>query len=191
MSIASWILLGLLVLAALYGIAIYNRLVALKHGVDKAWANIDVLLQQRHDELPKLVEICRQYQQFEQQTLQQVIAARGQVQSARQQSDLTALGQAETALRGGLGQIFAVAEAYPELRSNANFMQLQGRVSQLENAIADRREFYNEAVNLHNVGIEQFPNSLLAQRLAYQPKTLWRVAASQTRDVDLKALFGG
>ncbi len=191
MSVASWILLGLLVLAALYGITLYNRLVALKHSVDKAWANIDVLLKQRHDELPKLVEVCRQYQRFEQQTLQQVIAARGQVHSARQQGDLAALGQAETALRGGLGRLFAVAEAYPELRSNANFMQLQARVSQLENAIADRREFYNEAVNLHNVGIEQFPNSLLARRMALRPKALWQVAASETRDVDLKALFGG
>jgi len=190
MGIGLWILLGLLVLAVLYVVGIYNRLVALKHGVDKAWSNIDVLLKQRHDELPKLVEVCQQYKQFEQQTLQQVIAARSQVQTARQQQDMAALGQAETALRGGLGQIFAVAEAYPELRSNDNFMQLQSRISQLENAIADRREFYNEAVNLNNVGIEQFPNNLVASRFAFAPKALLQFSEAEKKDVDLKALFG-
>lgn len=189
MGIGLWIILGLLVLAVLYFVGIYNRLVALKHAVGKAWSNIDVLLKQRHDELPKLVEVCQQYKQFEQQTLQQVIAARNQVQTARQQQDIGALGQAETALRGGLGQIFAVVEAYPELRSNDNFMQLQSRISQLENAIADRREFYNEAVNIHNVSVEQFPNNLVASRFAFVPKPLLQFSEAETKDVDLKALF--
>lgn len=189
MDIGGWIVLGLLVLAALYAIGIYNRLVALKHAVDKAWSNIDVLLKQRHDELPKLVEVCQQYKQFEQQTLQQVIAARGQVQAARQQQDVVALGSAETALRSGLGQIFAVAEAYPELRSNDNFMQLQSRISQLESAIADRREFYNESVNLNNVGIEQFPNNLVASRFGFVAKPLLQFSEGDRQDVDLKALF--
>ncbi len=190
MGIGLWMVLGLLVLAVLYVVGIYNRLVALKHAVDKAWSNIDVLLKQRHDELPKLVEVCQQYKQFEQQTLQQVIAARSQVQTARQEQDIGALGRAETALRNGLGQIFAVAEAYPELRSNDNFMQLQSRISQLENAIADRREFYNEAVNLNNVGIEQFPNNLVASRFAFAAKPLLQFSEAEKKDVDLKALFG-
>jgi LemA protein len=181
MGIGMWIALGLLVLAALYVVGIYNRLVSLKHAVDKAWSN--------NDELPKLVEVCQQYKQFEQQTLQQVIAARSQVQAARQAEDVPALGRAETALRSGLGQIFAVAEAYPELRSNDNFMQLQSRISQLENAIADRREFYNEAVNLNNVGIEQFPSNLVASRFAFAAKPLLQFSEAEKQDVNLKALF--
>ena len=189
MNVVGWIVLGLLVLAALYAIGIYNRLVALKHAVDKAWSNIDVLLKQRHDELPKLVEVCQQYQQFEQKTLQQVVAARGQVQAARMQQDVAALGTAETALRSGLGQLFAVAEAYPELRSNDNFMQLQSRISQLESAIADRREFYNASVNLNNVGIEQFPANLVARSFGFLAKPLLQFSEGETRDVDLKALF--
>lgn len=189
MGVTSWIVLGLVVLAVVSVTSIYNRLVSLKHGVDKAWANIDVLLKQRHDELPKLVEVCQQYRQFEQQTLQQVIAARNLVQTARQQQDMSALSQAETALRSGLGQIFAVAEAYPELRSNENFMQLQSRISQLESAIADRREFYNEAVNLYNVRIEVVPDNLIASRTGFKPRTLLEFPKAETADVDLKALF--
>jgi len=189
MDIGLWIAVGLLVLAVLYLIGLYNRLVALKHAVDKAWSNIDVLLKQRHDELPKLVEVCQQYKQFEQQTLQQVVAARSQVQAARQQQDIAALGHAETALRGGLGQLFAVAEAYPELRSNEHFMQLQSRISQLENAIADRREFYNESVNLNNVGVEQFPANLVARHFAFGTRHLLQFSEGERQDVDLKALF--
>jgi LemA protein len=134
---------------------IYNGLVQLKHAVAKAWANIDVLLKQRHDELPKLVETCKQYKQFEQETLQRVIEARSRVQTARENQNIPALGQAEGALRMGLGQIFAVAEAYPELKANEHFMQLQARITALENAIADRRELYNESVNINNIRIVQ------------------------------------
>ena len=189
MNMTTGILLGTGVLVVLYVISAYNRLVAVKHAVDKAWANIDVLLKQRHDELPKLVTVCKQHQQFEQSTLQQVIAARTQVQAAREQQDMAALGRAEGSLRSGLGQIFAVAEAYPELRANESFQQLQSRISQLENAIADRREFYNESVNINNVRIEQFPDSLIAQRFGFGPRALLDFAAEEKTDVDLKALF--
>ena len=189
MDIGSLLFFGAIAVIALYAIVLYNGLVTLKHGVAKAWANIDVLLKQRHDELPKLVEVCKQYKQFEQNTLQRVVEARAQVQSARETQNIGALGAAEGALRLGLSQLFAVAEAYPELRSNDNFMQLQSRISQLENAIADRREFYNEAVNLNNVGIEQFPNNLVASRFAFVPKPLLQFSEAETKDVDLKALF--
>jgi LemA protein len=184
----------IVVLAALagvfaLGVIIYNRLVQMKHGVDKAWANIDVLLKQRHDELPKLVETCRQYRQFEQETLQRVIEARSRIQSAREDRDLPALGKAEGALRLGLGQIFAVAEAYPELKANEQFMQLQTRITALENAIADRREFYNESVNVNNVRIEQFPDNIVAGLFRFGPKPLLEFAAAEKTDVDLRALF--
>jgi LemA protein len=183
------ILLGICVVALIYGVSLYNNLVQLKHGVAKAWANIDVLLKQRHDELPKLVEVCKQYKQFEQETLQRVIEARSQVQTARQGGDIEALGKAEGMLRAGLGNIFAVAEAYPDLKTNQNFMQLQTRITGLENGIADRRELYNESVNIYNVGIEQFPAVLIANMLAYQPKPLLEFSTAEKADVDMKSLF--
>lgn len=190
MGIPSALTLGLIVLAAIYAVVIYNGLVRLKHNVAKAWSNIDVLLKQRHDELPKLVEVCRHYAQFEKGTLARVIDARAQVASARERHDLPALGAAEGMLRAGLGQIFAVAEAYPELRANEHFMQLQTRITALENAIADRREWYNESVNLHNVRIEQFPDLLLARLFQFTSQPLLEFSSSEKRDVDVKALFG-
>jgi LemA protein len=137
---------ALFFLVLIYGIVIYNSLVRLKHSIAKAWSNIDVLLKQRHDELPKLIETCRQYKEFEQATLQRVIEARSRVEEASQRQDIPALGLAEGALRMGLGQIFAVAEAYPELRANENFSRLMSRITSLEEAIADRRELYNDIV---------------------------------------------
>ncbi|MDD4928184.1 MAG: LemA family protein [Gallionella sp.] len=186
----SLILLGITVVVLIYGVSLYNHLVNLKHAVAKAWANIDVLLKQRHDELPKLVEVCKQYKAFEQSTLQKVVEARSRVQSAREQGDIGALGQAEGMLRAGLGSIFAVAEAYPELKTNEHFMQLQARISGLENTIADRRELYNESVNIYNVGIEQFPAALIANLFHYEAKTLLEFASNEKTDVDIKSLFG-
>ena len=189
MSISSMLFLGVVAIIVIYGIMLYNGLVSLKHGVAKAWANIDVLLKQRHDELPKLVEVCKQYKQFEQETLQRVIEARSQVQSARETQDIGALGEAEGALRMGLGKIFAVAEAYPELKANENFMQLQQRITSLENGIADRRELYNEAVNINNVRVEQFPDALIARMFNFEIKSLLEFSTVEKSDVDLKQLF--
>lgn len=190
MSISSAIFIGLMVVALVYAVVVYNGLVALKHNVAKAWANIDVLLKQRHDELPKLVEVCRQYKQFEAATLARVTAARARVASAREQRDVRALGEAEGALRTGLGQIFAVAEAYPELRANEHFMQLQTRITALENAIADRREWYNESVNVYNVRIEQLPDLVVARLCQFTAQPLLEFSSTEKADVDLKALFG-
>ncbi|OGA30443.1 MAG: LemA family protein [Betaproteobacteria bacterium RIFCSPLOWO2_12_61_14] len=183
------IFFGIVAVLLFYGIGLYNHLVNVKHAVAKAWANIDVLLKQRHDELPKLVEVCKQYKQFEQATLQKVIEARSQVQTARQQQDIPALGQAEGMLRMGLGNIFAVAEAYPELKANENFMQLQTRITSLENGIADRRELYNESVNINNVQIEVFPASIIARLFNFGEKPLLEFSASEKADVDMKSLF--
>jgi LemA protein len=187
MNIFSMVILGIVVAAVAYGVMIYNGLVLVKHAVAKAWSNIDVLLKQRHDELPKLVETCKQYKQFEQETLQRVIEARSRVQTARESQNIPALGKAEGALRMGLGQIFAVAEAYPELKANENFMQLQTRITALENAIADRRELYNESVNINNVRIDQaLPRAIiedersLALPLAFQGPFVIAVAALDT-----------
>ena len=169
MNPASLIIPVALALLALYGIVLYNRLVNLKHNTSMAWANIDVLLKQRHDELPKLVEACKQYMRYERDTLEAVMRARQAVSDAQQRGDLAKLGAAETQMRLGLGQLFAVAEAYPELRANDNFRHLETRITGLENAIADRREFYNDSVNLNNVRIEQFPDMLIARLFAFGP----------------------
>ena len=186
---ATMIFFGSIAVLLIYGINLYNHLVNVKHAVAKAWANIDVLLKQRHDELPKLVEVCKQYKQFEQSTLQKVIEARSQVHDARERQDIGALGKAEGALRVGLGSLFAVAEAYPELKTNENFMQLQARITALENGIADRRELYNESVNINNVQIEVFPASILASLFNFGEKPLLEFSSAEKADVDMKQLF--
>ena len=189
MGVLMMIVLAVLLVVAAWAVMLYNGLVQLKHNVARAWSNIDVLLKQRHDELPKLVEVCKQYKQFEQSTLQRVIEARSQVQSARETQNIGALGAAEGALRLGLGQLFAVAEAYPELKANDNFMQLQQRITSLENAIADRRELYNDAVNINNVRVEQFPDAVIARAFSFENKPLLEFSTVEKADVDLKQLF--
>jgi LemA protein len=189
MEITSIILIVVLVVAIIYFVMVYNQLVQIKHNVSKAWANVDVMLKQRHDELPKLVETCRQYMKFEQETLTRVMEARTQVSNARQQHDVPALGKAEGELRGAVGRLFAVAEAYPDLKANETFLHLQARISSLENAIADRREFYNESVNINNVRIEQFPDSIVAATLSFKPAALLKFSEPEIADVDVKELF--
>jgi LemA protein len=189
MSVGGFIFWGLVAVMLVYIVIIYNNLVSLKHNVSKAWSNIDVLLKQRHDELPKLVETCRQYMQFEQETLEKVMLARSSVASAQQQGDVAQLGQAEGALRLGLGNLFALAEAYPELKADETFQHLQARITGLENAIADRREFYNESVNINNVRIEQFPDVIIARLFNFKAFTLLEFSAEETADVNLRSLF--
>lgn len=190
MDIGSFIALALIVTLIAYFIVIYNNLVTLKHNVSRAWSNIDVLLKQRHDELPKLVEVCKRYMQYEQETLTRVITARSSVFAAREAGDMARLGASETALRLGLGQLFALAENYPELKADENYRHLQDRITSLENAIADRREFYNESVNVNNIRIEQFPELVIARLGGFGPQDLLEFAEQETSDVDIKALFG-
>ena len=189
MGIGTIIVLGVLLVVIIYFVMIYNNLVQIKHNVSKAWANIDVLLKQRHDELPKLVETCKQYMQFEQETLTKVMEARSRVFTAREAQNIPQLGQAEGALRATLGNLFALAEAYPDLKTNQTFQQLQTRISGLENAIADRREFYNESVNVNNVRIEQFPDSIVAGMFSFKPAQLLEFQAEEKADVDIRKLF--
>jgi LemA protein len=186
----SAVLLAVAAVLAAYLIFIYNNLVAVKNNVARAWANIDVLLKQRHDEIPRLVEICRQYMQYEEDTLLRVTEARARVATAREARNIGALGPAEAALRGGVARVFAVAEAYPGLKANRNFMQLQGRITGLENAIADRREFYNDSVNINNIRIQQFPDAIVARAFGFGEARMLDFAAQEIADVDVKALFG-
>src|SRR5665213_4431300 len=151
--IAALVLVVLLVLAIGYGVGIYNGLVRARTEVKLCWSNIDVLLAQRHDELPKLVETCKQYLQYEQQTLERVMQARSAVAAARTSGNVAALGAAESGMRSGLAGLFAVAEKYPDLKADEAFQHLQQRISG-----------YNEAVNINNVRIATFPDVLVATR---------------------------
>ncbi len=189
MDIFGYVILALIVAAVLFAIVIYNRLVNLKHNMTKAWSNIDVLLKQRHDELPKLVATCKEYMKYEKDTLEKVMEARSRAASARAAGDVGALGAAEGALRIGLGQLFALAEDYPDLKANETFQHLQARISGLENSIADRREFYNESVNLNNIGIEEFPDVIVARFFNFKPFQLLEFEQSELADVNMGALF--
>jgi len=189
LAIFFYILLAMTVTLLVIGVLIYNGLVDIKHTVSQAWSNIDVLLKQRHDELPKLVETCKQYMRYEQETLSRVMEARTHIASARETSNLSALGAAESVLRAGLGQLYAVAEAYPELQSSEKFQHLQTRITSLENGIADRREYYNEAVKNNNIRIEQFPDILIARWFGFGTRSLLEFSDTDKRDPDLNTLF--
>ena len=172
-----------------YLIGVYNGLVRVRAAVKLAWSDIDVLLVQRHDELPKLVEVCRQYMQYESGTLERVMRARAGVDAARSSGSMSSLGTAERELRSGLSGLYAVAENYPQLKASEPFHHLQERISGLETAIADRREVYNESVNINNVRIASFPDALVARLGDFPPAQLLHFESEQKADVDLKAAF--
>jgi LemA protein len=183
------VILALFVVLVAYVAGIYNGLVSLRENVKVAWANIDVLLKQRHDELPKLVDTCKRYMQFEQETLEKVMRARASVSQASTSGNVAAVGAAEQQLRAGVGRLFAVAENYPQLKSDETFKQLQGRIIALEESIADRRELYNDQVNLNNIRVKVFPDVLIAQRFGFLPAQLLEFTNEEKRDVDVGALF--
>jgi LemA protein len=189
MEIGTVVFWAIFVLLGFYLVNIYNHLVRVKHNVSKAWSNIDILLKQRHDEIPKLVETCKQYMKFEQETLEKVMQARSQVSNTRKAEDMVGLGLAEGTLRMGLGQIFALAEDYPVLKANDNFQHLQSRISNLENSISDRREFYNESANINNIGIEQFPDIVVAKVLNFGSRDLLEFETSEIANVNVGQLF--
>jgi len=182
------ILVGLVVILVVVGVigyllTIYNSLVRLKNDIDKAWANIDVLLKQRHDELPKLIETCKGYMQYEQKTFQLVVEARNAYSKA---PTLAEKAQADNLITGALKTLFAVSENYPDLKANNNFMQLQNRISELEEKIADRREFFNDDVNTYNIRIQQLPDVFVAKMMSLQHKELFKVSDEDRRDVEVK-----
>jgi LemA protein len=177
------VMLGFAIVGALgYALSIYNALVALKNSIARSWANIDVLLKQRHDELPKLVKTCEGYMRHERAVFDRLSEARGALTQAHTVGQRAA---AESQLSQALGQFFAVAEAYPTLRADASFLQLQNRISELENQIADRREFYNDTVTIFNTRIQQIPDLYVASWLSLKPAELFRVSGSDRDDVEI------
>ena len=182
------ILIGLVVVLMVVGvfvyfITIYNSLVRLRNDIDKAWANIDVLLKQRHDELPKLIETCKGYMQYEQKTFLLITEARTAFMRA---NTVAEKAQADNFMTGALKSLFAVAENYPELKADNNFMQLQNRISELEEKIADRREFFNDDVNTYNIRIQQLPDVFIAHMMSLQRKDMFKVTEDDRRDVEVK-----
>jgi LemA protein len=175
-----------LVVALSYAIGIYNQLININVNVDKSWANIDVLQKQRYDEIPKLVKVCEGYMKYERETLEKITQARTSFMTAKTPGDVA---MADTQLAGALKSLFAVSENYPDLKANENFKQLQGRVSYLENQIADRREFYNDAVSIFNSRIKQIPYVFVANMLNYSAKQMYQVADAEKAPPDLNFTF--
>jgi len=170
-----------------YLVTLYNGLVALKNDIDKAWANIDVLLKQRHDELTKLLDTTKGYMNFERDTLTKITQARSQYQQA---VTFDQKAQADQSMTSALRGFFAVAENYPDLKANANFMALEQRISQLENQIADRREFYNDCANTFNIRIQQVPDTFVANFMQLTPRTMLKVDEADKADVKMSFAQG-
>ena len=179
-----FVLLLVVVGVVAYAVTIYNGLVQVKHNVDQAWANIDVLLKQRADELGKLIDSVKAYLGYERDLLTRLTTLRTQV--ARGGPDESRLA-AEREIGTTMARVFAVAENYPELKSSTNFLELQRRITALEEQIAHRREFYNDAVNINNVRLEQFPGNLLAASAGLQRRPLFEATAEERADVNVGA----
>ena len=177
------VVIGFLLVGSVgYFLSIYNTLVEMKNNIGRSWANIDVLLKQRHDELPKLVKVCEAYMQHERAVFDKLSEARGAIAQAR---TIGQRAQAENQITAALGGFFAVAENYPDLKANASFGSLQQRISELENQIADRREFYNDTVTIFNTRIQQIPDSWVAGGMNLQPADLFKIDESERKDVDI------
>ena len=172
MSTTSWIVLGVIVVLVLWVIMIYNQLVAMRQRVGHSFADVDVQLKLRHDLIPNLVETVKGYAAHERGTLEEVVKARNAAMTAQGPAQQA---QAENMLSGALRQLFALSEAYPDLKANQNFQQLQSELSDIENKIASARRFFNNAVQEYNTGIQQFPAALFAASLGFQQRTFFDV----------------
>jgi LemA protein len=164
-------------------VSVFNNLIRLKNDIKKAWANIDVLLKQRYDELPKLIASVKGYMKHEKGVLTDLTKARTAFMKAK---TLPQKAKADSQITAALKTIFAVAENYPNLKANENFMQLQGRISGIENELADRREFYNDSVNTYNIRIQSFPDMVVAGWMKYQPEEMFKAAEAEKKDVKIE-----
>lgn len=170
------VVIVVLVLLVLMAIGTYNRLVALRQNANRSFADIDVQLKQRHDLIPNLVETVKGYASHESGTLQAVIAARNSAVSASNVDDKVA---AENVLTGALRQVFALSEAYPDLKANTNFLQLQGELSDIENKLAAARRFFNNTVAEFNGAIQQFPAVLFSGAMGFHAMNFFDLGADR------------
>jgi len=177
MSTGAYIVIGIVVVLLLWGIAAYNGLVRVKNQVANAWRQIDVQLKRRHDLIPNLVEVVKDYMSYEQETLRQVIEARNRAVAATGPD--TAI-PAETALTGALGRLFALFENYPQLKANENVSRLMEELSSTENKIAFARQFYNDSVMENNNRVETFPASVIAGGFGFKAAPYFEVPEGET-----------
>jgi LemA protein len=171
-----WIILGVIVVILIWALSIYNRLVVLGQRVGQSFADIDVQLKQRHDLIPNLVETVKGYAAHERGTLDDVVKARNAAMSAQGPAQVSA---AEGQLSGALGRLIALSEAYPDLKANTNFQQLQTELSDIENKIAASRRFFNNAVQEYNTGIQQMPAALFAGAMGFSRKDFFDLGDSR------------
>ena len=176
MTTTTWIILGVIVVLVLWIIMIYNGLVAMRQRVSQSFADIDVQLRQRHDLIPNLIETVKGYAAHERGTLDDVIKARNAAMGAQGTADKAA---AENMLSSTLGRLIALGEAYPNLKANANFQQLQTELGDLENKLSASRRFFNNAVQEYNTGIQQFPAALLAGPFGFAPKEFFDLGSER------------
>jgi len=170
MAIALLVILAVVVLLVIIGVALYNKLVSLRNRVDNAWSQIDVQLQRRNDLIPNLVETVKGYASHERETLEAVVQARNASQAAGSPAEQA---QADNILTGALRQLFAVAEAYPDLKANQSFLQLQEELTATEDKVSYARQFYNDTVNKFNTSIQKFPAVLLAGPMGFSAREFY------------------
>jgi LemA protein len=178
MSTTTWIVLGVIVVIVLWAISVFNGLVALRQRVNQAFADIDVQMKQRHDLIPNLVETVKGYAAHERGTLEEVVKARNVAMAAQGPAQQAA---AENMLTGALRQMFALAEAYPDLKANQNFQQLQAELTDIENKLAAARRFFNNAVQEYNTGIQQFPAALFAASFGFSQREFFDVGEARAQ----------
>ena len=183
-----WIIFGVVVVAIiLWFVGVYNRLVSLKQRVENAWAQIDTQLVRRFDLIPNLVETVKGYAKHESDTLERVIAARTQYMSAN--GDVAKMAEAENMLSGTLKSIFALSEAYPELKANVNFQQLSTELTGTEDKIAYARQFYNDTVQMINTEILKFPNNIVVSMFGagnFTKQSFFEAAAEEKKNVKVQ-----
>jgi LemA protein len=182
MSTTGWIVIAIIVVVVIFLIMIYNRLVGLNQRTGQAWSDISVQLKQRHDLIPNLVETVKGYAAHERGTLEAVVQARNAAVAA---SGPAAQAQAENMLSGALRQLFALAEAYPNLKANDNFRDLQAQLTDIENKIAAARRFFNNAVSEYNASIQQFPAVVLAGPLGFRERTFFELDEGERAAVNV------
>lgn len=173
----------------LYSFHVYNQLIRLKKDVEKSWSNIDVILQQRSDEIPNLIDTVEQYVDHERETILQSVQKR--YEDAEAASTPKEQAQADNMLQGALSDMFALAEDYPELKANENFNQLQDRISSLEERIADRREHYNQSATTYNTRIKQIPYVFVANQMNLEERELYEADEGSTEYVNVSEEFDG
>ncbi|WP_294952201.1 LemA family protein [Sulfurovum sp.] len=179
MSVGNIILLIIVGIGA-YLVTIYNKLVSLRAGIDAAWSDIDVQLKRRYDLIPALVDTVKGYKEYEADTLEKIIKARQVGLTADSMDEKAA---AANMLSGALGKLFALAEAYPDLKANTNFLKLQDELSQLENAIQNARRYYNAIVRDYNAKIESFPDLFIAQKFNFTKRDYFELEESEAEAV--------